>query len=125
MDEVRQLIRNTRQLRYRVFILVTYTLGLRLSEALNLQVGDIDSANQRIHVRRGMGFKDRFVPLPVETLIIMRQFWSIHRNPVWLFPMAKNLDRLHLVTEPMSVSGTQIAFREIVKDCGFKKSHDT
>lgn len=121
MTEVRQLILGAEQLRYRVFILVTYSLGLRLSEALHLQIGDIDSQNQRVHIHRGKGCKDRFVPLPTETLMVMRQFWALHRNPVWLFPRANNLDRLHLATEPMSLSGTQIAFREIVKDCGFKK----
>ena len=124
MAEVRQLILDARQLRYRVFILVTYSLGLRLSEALNLQICDIDSQNQRVHIRRGKGCKDRFVPLPMETLTVMRQFWSIHRNPVWLFPRANRLDHLHLADEPMSLSGTQIAYREIVKDSGIKKSHD-
>lgn len=121
MAEVRQLIREARQLRYRVFILVTYSLGLRLSEALNLQICDIDSQNHRVHIRRGKGCKDRYVPLPFETLAVMRQFWAIHRNPVWLFPRANQLDRLHLATEPMSLSGTQIAYREIVKDSGIKK----
>ena len=121
MAEGRQLIRNANQLRYRVFILVTYSLGLRLSEALNLQIGDIDSQNHRVHIRRGKGCKDRYVPLPIETLAVMRQFWAIHRNPTWLFPRANQLDRLHLANEPMSLSGTQIAFREIVKDSGLKK----
>ena len=119
--EVRQLIRGAQQLRYRVFILVTYSLGLRLSEALNLQICDIDSHNHRVHIRRGKGCKDRFVPLPNETLMVMRQFWAIHRNPTWLFPNAIHLDQLPVATEHMSLSGTQIAFREIVKDCGFKK----
>jgi len=53
--EVEQPIINARELRYRVFILATYSMGLRLTEALSLQVGDIDSGYKRVHVRRGTG----------------------------------------------------------------------
>ena len=43
LTEVERLILATRQLRYRVFLLTTYSMGLRLSETLALQVGDIDA----------------------------------------------------------------------------------
>ena len=121
LSEVQSLIRHAKQLRYRVFIIVTYSLGLRLSEALNLQIQDIDSQNQRIHVRRGKGCKDRFIPLPDHTLQVMRHFWSRHRNPTWLFPRATHLDRLHSATKPMSYGSTQTAVRQIVQDAGIKK----
>ena len=39
--DVEQLIGATRKLRYRVFLLATYSMGLRLSETLALQVGYI------------------------------------------------------------------------------------
>jgi len=42
----------------------TYSMGLRLGETLSLQVGDIDGQRKQIHIRRGKGHKDRFVPLP-------------------------------------------------------------
>jgi len=121
LSEIQRMIVCARQLRYRVFIIVTYSLGLRLSEALNLQIHDIDSDNRRVHVRRGKGCKDRFVPLPDHTLFIMRHFWSKHRNPLWLFPRATHLSRLHLAESTMSYSATQVAVRQIIKDCGIKK----
>ncbi len=62
--EVEQLIAATRKLRYRTFVLVTYSMGLRLGESLALQVGDIDGQRKQVHIRRGKGHKDRFVPLP-------------------------------------------------------------
>ena len=115
------MVHSATQLRYRVFIVVTYTLGLRLSEALNLQLRDIDADNRRVHIRRGKGAKDRFVPLPDYTLAVMRKFWTHHRNPTWLFPRATHLDRLHTATKPMSYSSTQVAVRQIVSDAGIKK----
>ena len=62
--EVERLIGAARKLRYRVFFLTTYSLGLRLEETLSLQVGDIDAQRRRVHVRRCKGHKDRMLPLP-------------------------------------------------------------
>jgi site-specific recombinase XerD len=53
LEEISRLIGATRKLRYRVFLLTTYSLGLRLSESLALQVGDIDGGRKQVHVRRG------------------------------------------------------------------------
>ena len=46
------------------FFTVVYSLGLRLQEALYLQVTDIDSKRMMVHIHRGKGSKDRMVPLP-------------------------------------------------------------
>jgi len=70
--EIENLIGATRKLRYRVFLLTTYSMGLRLEEALSLQVGDIDATRKKVHIRRGKGHKDRLVPLPDLTLQALR-----------------------------------------------------
>ena len=46
LAEVERLIGATCKLRYRVFLLATYSMGLRLGETLALEVGDIDGATQ-------------------------------------------------------------------------------
>jgi len=61
--EIERLICATKKMRYRVFLLATYSMGLRLTEALSLEVGDIDGDCKLVHVRRGKGHKDRMVPL--------------------------------------------------------------
>jgi len=58
LAEAEQLIGATRKLRYRVFLLTTYSMGLRQDEALSLQFGDIDSQRKQVHIRRGKGHKD-------------------------------------------------------------------
>ena len=45
--EIERLIGATRHLCYRVFLLATCSMGLRLSETLALQVGDIDSQRKQ------------------------------------------------------------------------------
>jgi len=60
----------------------TYSMGLRLEEALSLQVGDIDAGRKRVHARRGKGHKDRLVPLPDLTYEGLRELWKRHRHPM-------------------------------------------
>ena len=118
--EIERLIGATRQLRYRVFLLVTYSMGLRLEEALSLQVGDIDTANKQVHIRRGKGHKDRLIPLPDVTLIALRTLWLKHRHPYLLFP-GGNIERIQKTKKHMDRGGTQKAMQAVVQDCGIKK----
>ncbi len=85
-EEIEQLLAATRKLCYRVFLLTTYSMGLRLEEALSLQVSDIDSKRMLVHIRRGKGHKDRMIPLPDRTLAALRVYWREHRHPEMLFP---------------------------------------
>lgn len=122
VGELEQLIAVSRRQRYRVFVLTCYSMGLRLSETLSLKVGDIDAAHRRIHVRRGKGHKDRFVPLPDRTYRLLRHFWSRHRHPRLLFPSAVgSMDRIRTASRPMDKGGVQQAVKAMVADCGIKK----
>ena len=126
VNEVEQLILATRQLRYRVFLLVTYSMGLRLSEALSLQVGDIDAQRKLVHIRRGKGHKDRFVPLPDLTYTGLKALWRKHRNPIWLFPSAVgSMERVAQATTHMHRGGAQAAMKAVVTECGIKKNFNS
>jgi integrase len=97
-------------------------MGLRLGEALSLQVGDIDSQRKQVHIRRGKGHKDRFVPLPDLTYQALRALWFKHRNPCWLFPNAVGSpERIQKATTHMDRGGTQAAMKAVVTQCGIKK----
>jgi len=123
--EVEQLIGATRKLRYRVFLLATYSMGLRLSETLALQVGDIDGQRKQVHIRRGKGHKDRLVPLPDLTYQARRALWCKHRHPHWLFPSAVGSpERIRSATTHMDRGGTRAAMKAVVTQCGIKKSLD-
>jgi len=122
--EIELLIGKTRKLRYRVFLLTTYSMGLRLSEALSLQVGDIDGAAKQVHIRHGKGHKDRLVPLPDLTLQALRELWYRHRNPTFIFPNANGpLHTVHRATTHMDAGGTQKAMKTVVEECGIKKKY--
>jgi integrase/recombinase XerD len=119
--EISLIINSTRGSRYQTYIFTAYSMGLRLGEALNLKVADIDSARHLVHIRNGKGRKDRFVTLPEKTRLIMRQYWATHRNPTFIFPSGKHANERHHATSFMSRGGTQKSFKAIVKSCGIHK----
>jgi integrase/recombinase XerD len=120
--EVEQLIGATRNLRYRVFLLATYSMGLRLSETLALQVGDVDGQCRLVHIRRGKDHKDRFVPLPDLTYQAWRALRCKHRNPCWLFPNAVGSpERIRTASTHMDRGGAQAAMKAVVAQRGIKK----
>ncbi len=120
--EAQQLFMSTRNLSYRVFYFTIYSLGLRLGEGLSLKVGDIDATRMRVHIRNAKGNKDRLVPLPVNTLKVLRKFWAVHKNPVLVFPnRARGLKGAHLAESPLDRGGIQKTIRLVTQEMGLKK----
>ena len=112
--EVGLLITMTHQPRYQAFFFTLYSLGLRLGEGLNLTIADIDAHAMQVHIRNGKGGKDRFLPLPIRTLTVLRQHWRTHRHSHWLFPGIGS-------TKPMDRGGVQKAMKQVCRDCGINK----
>jgi integrase len=110
LSEVAAIINTTRQLRYQVYYLTTYSLGLglRLSETLNLTIADIDSHLMQVHLRYTKSKKDRFIPLPQATLLALRHYWKTHRHPSLLFPGGSH----HIVDKTKRWSWTKAAYKK-------------
>ena len=122
VEEARRLFAATRVVSYRVFYFTLYSLGLRLGEGLRLQVGDIDAARGRVHIRDAKGNRDRFVPLPHATHTLLRNFWQVHRNPRLLFPSRQGgVKSAATATAPMDPGGVQTTLHKVVESCGLKK----
>ncbi len=122
MAEAQQLFMSTRKLSYRVFYFTIYSMGLRLGEGLNLEVGDIDATRMRVHIRNAKGNKDRLVPLPLNTLLVLRQFWALHRHPALMFPnRTRGLKGAQLAESPLDRGGVQKTISLVTQEMGLKK----
>lgn len=125
--QVLQIVQAANTQRMAVYFWTVYSLGLRMQEGLNLQVGDIDAERGMVHVHRGKGAKDRYIPLPTSTLHLLRQYWPTHRHPKLLFPADGRDHQLttnkeaSTATTTMSPTAVQGAIKKITKQIDFGK----
>ena len=121
-DEVQALLQAVIEPRFRTVLALMYHSGLRVGEAVRIEVRDLHGREQppRLHVRNGKGGKERFVPLAPAMVEQLRQWWRTHRHRTFLFPSPGRgwADRTESLsqsmarsTAPMSVSSVQMAYR--------------
>ncbi len=120
---VRRIICALPTLQSKVFFLAMYTLGLRLQETIDLEIGDIDSERMTVHVRSVKRERDRVLPLSAITLRGLRAYYKTHRHERLLFP-AIGHNQAHLsgqASKPVSKSAMQSVLRRTVVRLGIKK----
>lgn len=100
-------------LMYKAIFMTIYGSGLRISEATDLRIQDIDSKSMRIFVNQGKGGKDRFTLLPMATLNILREYYKQYRPKQWLFWTRNG--------RKMSTKAIQDAFQSAVVKSGVKQ----
>lgn len=121
-QEVRSILSNIRVLRHRACLTLIYSCGLRISEATTLQVGQIDSQRMVLHIQAGKGGKDRYVPLPLATLQLLRRHWKTPRHPKWVFPApSRNGIGESEATRTLPISSVQKVFRQSLQEVGIQK----
>jgi integrase/recombinase XerD len=85
-EEVLRLLEAAPSFTHHMIFSTMYGTGLRVSEALHLQVPDLDSQRMMIRIEQGKGHRDRFVPLSPKLLNLLRTYWRKLRPQPWLFP---------------------------------------
>jgi site-specific recombinase XerD len=114
LQEVRQILDATSNLKHKAILTTIYSAGLRVSEVAHLQITDIHSANMRLLVRQSKGNKDRFSILSENNLLLLRQYWKAYRPNLWLFPGIP--DSKHI-----SVRTIQSVFKDSLHAAGISK----
>jgi integrase/recombinase XerD len=121
--EVQEFFQHVCTIRYRAALMTAYGAGLRVSEVVSLQLGDIDSQRKLIRIRQGKGKKDRYAMLSARLLEVLRCGWRSRRpagqaqktSPEdWLFPGWRK-DR------HMNTTSLQDACREAARAAGLSK----
>ena len=75
-------------LKHKLWIMLAYGSGLRISEVASLKVSDILSNEHKIRVI-GKGNKERYAPLPDFTLKLLRLYWIQNKDKItnnYFFP---------------------------------------
>jgi len=63
-SEIKAIIESTANRKHRVLLSLSYGAGLRVSEVINLRLGDVDLGELTIHIKLAKGKKDRITILP-------------------------------------------------------------
>jgi site-specific recombinase XerD len=72
-------------LKHKAVLTLTYSVGLRVSEIVNLKIQDIDSKRMLIYIKNAKGKKDRIVPLSETVLELLRKYYKEYRPKECLF----------------------------------------
>lgn len=113
--EIKRIFDVIKNEKHKLIFMVIYSGGLRVSEAANLHVDDIDSRRMQIRVRQGKGRKDRYTLLAKGVLKPLREYWMRDRPKVWLFPSRADKDK------PISTGTIQRVFKTSLEKAGIKK----
>ena len=71
--------------KHKAILTLTYSVGLRVSEIVNLKIEDIDSKRMLIHIKNAKGRKDRIVPLSQIVLELLRLYYISYKPKEYLF----------------------------------------
>jgi site-specific recombinase XerD len=121
-EQVATLLKAVQLPRYRAALGLIYHTGLRVGEAVRIELRDLRETHTDhpcLHVRCGKGGKDRFVPLSAAMVKELRDWWKTHKHPTFLFPgpttgwreRGQPADAAARADSHLSVSAVQTTFR--------------
>ncbi len=84
-EETFRLIEVTTNLKHKALLALIYSSGLRISEAINMKITDIDSQRMLIHVKNAKGKKDRYTLLSTKVLGLLKEYYTIYKPTKFLF----------------------------------------
>jgi site-specific recombinase XerD len=113
-EEVQKLLEATSNIKHKVLLMLIYSAGLRVGEAVRLKPEDIDSKRMLIHIQKAKGQKDRYVQLASTTLELLRTYWREVRPKLWLFPGQRDGGYL-------SERTAEEVFKQAMKRAGIEK----
>lgn len=76
VQECFNIFSNIENLKHRAIIQLSYDCALRMSEIKNIKIKHIDGKERLLFIEQSKGSKDRKVPIPQETLMLLREYFK-------------------------------------------------
>lgn len=119
VEEVVLILSKIDNLKHKTIVLLIYSAGLRISEAINLKIKDIDCNRMQIRIAQSKGKKDRYTILSVKMLAYLRQYYPIYKPKNWLFEGQGSAENLNQI--PYTARSIQAFFKDAVLKACIKK----
>lgn len=84
-EEISQMIYVCENTKHKAILCTLYACGLRISEVINLKIEHIDNERMLIKIVQAKGNRDRYVPLPLELLNLLRTYYCEYKPKEYLF----------------------------------------
>lgn len=114
VQEVFKLIAVTHNLKHKAMLQLSYSCGLRVGELVALEINDFNKHNLTLHIKGAKGFKDRIVPVPAETMNLLREYYLQYKPKQYLFVG-------QLPGEHYSERSAQLVLRASCRKAGIKR----
>lgn len=101
------------QARDRTMLAVFYGCGLRRTEGISLDVGDINFDRSILHVRKGKNYKERFVPISKTNLKYLTEYVYDHRPELAKGSKTEALFISHMYSKRMQGQSLFIRLRKL------------
>ena len=92
LEEVELMLNSLANIKHKTMLALIYSVGLRRSELLNMEIKDVDSKRMLLTIKNGKGNKDRVVPLSETALDLLRNYYKIYKPKHYLFEGQKDLE---------------------------------
>jgi len=84
-SEIKRIFETTENPKHLLMLQLSYGMGLRVSEIVNLKIKHIDSSSMLVLVAGGKGKKDRYTNLPESILTLLRTYYKAYKPKIYLF----------------------------------------
>ena len=116
-QEVFAICNHPSNIKHRAALTLIYACALRISECVNLKFEHIDLNRGAVKIKNGKGRKDRYVPIPKDTVLLLQQYceeWKPQNKGQYVFAG-------QYAGDSYSVRSIQNKFYEAVKALGIQK----
>jgi integrase/recombinase XerD len=113
-NEIKLILNSVNNLKHKTLLSLLYSAGLRIGEAINLEVNDIDSERMLIHIKQAKGKKDRYTLLSISFVKLLRSYYVAYKPKKYLFEGQNS--------EKYSNTSAQKVLKIAVSKAGIKKN---
>lgn len=85
IEDVKAILDSIANVKHKALISTIYSCGMRISEALNLKISDVDSKRMMVRIENSKGKRDREVMLSDKLLILLREYYAAYKPSKHMF----------------------------------------
>ena len=113
-EEIKLILNAHSNIKHKAMLSLIYSCGLRCGEMLRLKPEHIDSKRNILIIKQSKGRKDRITPLSNKIILMLRDYYHLHKPKEWLFEGQKQ-------GEPYDERSLQNVLKQAIGKCQIKK----